>query len=179
MGNICGNGFGRKAELYRKVFRAVWAVRKYNKIKRGAPNRAPLSHKAPQCGAFSRFQNRSLRCTLRGVFAVLGEREGRKTPVTEDFSRWTFRGQSAKPPFSAAQKSAFGSAAIFGADRAYFIPVNKISKCFSHNFRLFLTISALFHLLSITLQTQCPRILHTALWQKMWSDSPRWNHYRS
>ena len=116
---------------------------------------------------------------MRGVFAVLGEREGRQTPVTADFSRWTFRRQTAKPPFSAAQKSAFGSAAIFGADRAYFIPVNKISKCFSHNFRLFLTISALFHLLFITLQTQCPRILHTALWQKMWSDSPRWNHYRS
>ena len=35
---------------------------------------------SPAVRGFPRFWNRSLRCTLRGVFAVLGEREGRQTP---------------------------------------------------------------------------------------------------
>ena len=55
-GDIRGNGFGRKAELYRKVFRAVWAVRKYNKIKGRSRKRPQPAHKAPQCEAFRGFE---------------------------------------------------------------------------------------------------------------------------
>ena len=58
-----------------------------------------------------------------GVFAVAGERDARKRPVTADFSRWTFRSQTAKPPLSTTRKSDFCIAAIFSADRTYFAPL--------------------------------------------------------
>ena len=55
---------------------------------KGPQSQAPAAHpQSPAVRGFPRFWNRSLRCTLRGVFAVLGEREGRQTPVTADFSR--------------------------------------------------------------------------------------------
>ena len=73
---------------------------------KGPQSQAPAARpQSPAVRGFPGFGNRSLRCTLRGVFAVLGERERRQTPVTADFSRWPFRSQSAKPPFSTAQKS--------------------------------------------------------------------------
>ena len=48
--------FWTKNRTLQKVFQVAKAVRKYNKIKRGAPNWAPLSLKAPQCGAFRGFE---------------------------------------------------------------------------------------------------------------------------
>ena len=91
---------------------------------KGPQSQAPaVRPQSPAVRGFPRFWNRSLRCTLRGVFAVFGEREGRQTPVTADFSRWTFRRRSAKPSLSTAQKSAFCAAAIFSADRTYFAPL--------------------------------------------------------
>ena len=65
----------------------------------------PSRPQSPAVRGFPRFWNRSLRYTLRGTFAVIGEHQARKRPVTADFSRWPFRSQSAKPPFSTAQKS--------------------------------------------------------------------------
>ena len=40
----------------------------------------PSRPQSPAVRGFPRFWNRSLRCTLRGAFAVLGEREGHKPP---------------------------------------------------------------------------------------------------
>ena len=67
---------------------------------------------------------------MRGVFTVFGEREGRQTPVTADFSRWTFRRRLRKSQFSTTQKSDFQVRAIFGADRAYFAPLKTIERDF-------------------------------------------------
>ena len=53
---IRGSDFRGKTELFKPDFWTVKAVRFYHKIKRGAPNRAPLAHKAPQCGAFRGFE---------------------------------------------------------------------------------------------------------------------------
>ena len=83
------------------------------RIKAWRRKRRHSRHFCPQCGAFSRFPNRSLRCTLRGAFAVIGEREGLQMPVTADFSRWTFRRRLRKLLFSTTQKSAFHAATIF------------------------------------------------------------------
>ena len=49
-----------------------------------APAARPHS---PAVRGFPGFGNRSLRCTLASIFAVVGEREARKRPVTADFSR--------------------------------------------------------------------------------------------
>ena len=68
-----------------------------------APAACPQS---PAVRGFPRFWNRSLRCTLRGTFAVIGERQARKRPVAADFSRWTFRRRLRKSQFSTTQKSA-------------------------------------------------------------------------
>ena len=46
---------------------------------------------------------------------------------------------------------------------------NKIPKDFLHNFRSFRTVSAPFHLLSVTLQSHYFHVFRTALWLKMWS----------
>ena len=55
---------------------------------KGPQSQAPaVRPQSPAVRGFPRFRNRSLRCTLRGVFAVLGEREGLQTPVATDFSR--------------------------------------------------------------------------------------------
>ena len=51
------------------------------------PVRGTSRPQSPAVRGFPGFWNRSLRCTLAGVFAVLGEREGHQTPVTADFSR--------------------------------------------------------------------------------------------
>ena len=40
----------------------------------------PSRPQSPAVRGFPRIWNRSLRCTLRGAFAVLGEREGHKPP---------------------------------------------------------------------------------------------------
>ena len=59
---------------------------------KGPQSQAPTARpQSPAVRGFPRFWNRSLRCTLAGVFAVLSEREERQTPVTAVFSRWTFR----------------------------------------------------------------------------------------
>ena len=78
---------------------------------------------SPAVRGFPRFRNRSLRCTLAGVFAVLGGRQARKMPVTADFSRWPFRRRLRNFPFSTTQKSDFCATAIFSADRTYFAPL--------------------------------------------------------
>ena len=83
----------------------------------------PSRPQSPAVRGFPGFGNRSLRCTLRGVFAVVGEHEGHQTPATADFSRWTFRSQAAKLPFSITQKSDFQVRSIFGTDCAYFAPL--------------------------------------------------------
>ena len=91
---------------------------------KGPQSQAPATRpQSPAVRGFPRFGNRSLRCTLRGIFAVLGEREAQKRPVTADFSRWPFRRRLRKSQFSSTRKSAFGSAAIFGVKRAYFAPL--------------------------------------------------------
>ena len=90
---------------------------------KGPQSQAPAARpQSPAVRGFPRFGNRSLRCTLRGVFAVFGEHEGRQTPVTADFSRWTFRRRLRKSQFSTTQKSDFQVRAIFSADRTYFAP---------------------------------------------------------
>ena len=44
---------------------------------KGPQSQAPAARpQSPAVRGFPRFGNRSLRCTLRGVFAVVGEREG-------------------------------------------------------------------------------------------------------
>ena len=88
-----------------------------------APIRGTSQPQSPAVRGFPRFGNRSLRCTLADVFAVVGEREGRKIPVTTDFSGWTFRRRLKKSPFSTAQKSDFSIAAIFSTDYTYFAPL--------------------------------------------------------
>ena len=67
----------------------------------------PVLWTATSVRGFPGFWNRSLRCTLAGAFAVVGEREGHQTPATADFSRWPFRSQTSKPPFSTTRKSDF------------------------------------------------------------------------
>ena len=48
---------------------------------KGPQSQAPATRpQSPAVRGFPRFWNRSLRCTLRGAFAVLGEREGHKPP---------------------------------------------------------------------------------------------------
>ena len=52
-------------------------VRKYNKIKRGAPNWAPLSHKAPQCGAFRGLDKvHLLRVLMENRCTLVGRKDG-------------------------------------------------------------------------------------------------------
>ena len=98
---------------------------------KGPQSQAPAARpQSPAVRGFPRFRNRSLRCTLRGVFAVLGEREGHQAPATADFSRWTFRSQTAKPPLSTTRKSDFCTVAIFGGKRVYFAPLYSIERGF-------------------------------------------------
>ena len=88
---------------------------------KGPQSQAPATRpQSPAVRGFPRFGNRSLRCTLAGVSAVVGEREGHQTPATADFSRWTFRRRLRNPLFSTAQKSDFQVREIFGVDCAYF-----------------------------------------------------------
>jgi len=61
--------------------------------------------------------------TLLGVFAVMGERQGRQMPMSAAFPRRPFRSRSAKPLFSTTRKSDFYTAAIFDAKYAYFAPL--------------------------------------------------------
>ena len=98
---------------------------------KGPQSQAPAARpQSPAVRGFPRFGNRSLRCTLRGTFAVIGERQAQKRPVTADFSRWTFRRRLRKSQFSTTQKSDFCIAAIFGGKRVYFAPLKTIERDF-------------------------------------------------
>ena len=45
----------------------------------------------------------------------------------------------------------------------------KLKKTFLHNFYSFFALFALIHMFFTTLLPHCFRVLHTALWLKMWS----------
>ena len=124
----CGGNFlaifaemsiGEKPNFLSRIF---WRRRPFDfSTDKGPQSQAPAARpQSPAVRGFPKFGNRSLRCTLRGVFAVVGERDAWKRPVTADFSRWTFRSQTAKPPLSTTRKSDFSVASIFGGKRVYF-----------------------------------------------------------
>ena len=70
--DIYGNGFGRKAELYRKVFRVAKAVRKYNKIKGRSRKRRRSRHFCPQCGQLTGVSAQSVVASFEENFRAAG-----------------------------------------------------------------------------------------------------------
>ena len=99
---IFGEAFLTKVRTFGSSFQREKGRSILCKIKEGGRLRPPSAHKAPQCGAFRGFETAVGRCTLTDISAVIGECQGRQTPVAAGFSRWSFRSRSVKPLFSTA-----------------------------------------------------------------------------